>query len=66
MPETRVTPSSLGEVLAPNPTVKKPVPKIDLCLHCIRKARELQRRSVTMAVKFYPGLPLPKVESSFM
>ncbi|EGW13544.1 hypothetical protein I79_014465 [Cricetulus griseus] len=35
-----VTPSSLGEVLAPNPTVKQPVPKIDLCLHCSRKATE--------------------------
>lgn len=33
-----VTPCSLGEVLAPNPTVKKPVPKIDLRLHRSRKA----------------------------
>lgn len=53
-------------MLAPNPTVKKPVPKIDLCLHCSRKARELQRQSVAMGVEFFPGLPVPKVESSFM
>lgn len=53
-------------MLAPNPTVKKPVPKIDLCLHCSRKARELQRQSVVMGVQFFPGLPVPKVESSFM
>lgn len=64
MPETRVTPSSLGEVLAPNPTVKKPIPKIDPCLHCSRKARELQRQSVAMGVEFSPGLPVPKVKAA--
>lgn len=40
-----VTASSLGEVLAPNLSVRKPVPKIDRGLHCSGKAAECSRGS---------------------
>lgn len=55
--------SNPGEMLASNPTVKKPVPKIDLSVHHSRGHKVLTKQPVATGAMFSPGLPLPKVES---
>lgn len=63
--DSRVTSSSLGEVLAPNPTVEKPVPKIDLRSHCRRKAAGRSKGSqLQWQQSSFQGWLFPKLEAA--